>query len=334
MRKQFSVAIASLFFCAAAHAQTVFHFTSPVTQKSMQEAATIIRTVADIPQVTILEAQQTIQFQGPAAQVVMAQWILTQLDTPGNENALLQYTLPTGDDVVRVNFLANVTTNLEAQEMLTTLRTVADIAKVFNYSERQAMVIRASSADLAFAEWIVDQLNVPVTAKLDATPRVYTGAVKGYGPNAKTGETARVNYLTNGATQQGTQQIMTVLRMVGIIQKVFVYTDLHALTLRGPASEIARCEWLIQQLAQPAAQGTQVYETPNADDVTRIFFLSNATPQALIAAVTSIKAETHIQQAYQLTQPSAIVVRGTSDQIAAALQVMAQHNGLAMLEHR
>ena len=283
---------------------------------------------------TILDAQQTIQFQGPAAQVAMAQWILTQLDTPGNENALLQYTSPNGDDVLRVNFMANVTTNLEAQEMLTTLRAVADIAKVFNYAERQAIVIRASSADMAFGEWIVDQLNVPVTAKLDPTPRVYTGAVKGYGPTAKPGDTARVNYLTNGVTQQGAQQIMTAIRMVGIIQKVFVYTDLHALTLRGPESEIARCEWLIQQLTQLNPQGTQVYQTPNADDVTRIFFLTNTTPQVLSAAVTSIQAETHIQKAYQLTQPSAIVVRGTSDQIAAALQVMAQHNGLAMLEHR
>jgi len=43
MRKQCSIFLASLLFAAAAHAQTVFHFTSPVTQKSLQEAATIIR---------------------------------------------------------------------------------------------------------------------------------------------------------------------------------------------------------------------------------------------------------------------------------------------------
>jgi hypothetical protein len=250
--------------------------------------------------------------------------MMTQLDTKGNEGAALQYVSPVGDDVVRVNFLTNMTGPQQMQETLTMLRTVADILRVFNFTTRQAIVMRAKSADVAFAEWIVDQLNIPAGQKLDATPRVYPGATA-------FGYAARLNYLTNISGPLGVQQALTVLRTVGDIAKVFNYSSLPALALRGKETDVDRAEWMIQELNQPPGPGagTQVYQTPGADDITRIFFLTNATDQGMAAALSAIRADTTIRKAFYMSKPAAIVVRGTADQIEAAVRIMAQRNGLA-----
>jgi hypothetical protein len=333
--KHFSLAAVTLFLVSAAPAQTTegsYHFTTPQTAQSIQEAATIVRTVVQAPKVSVDAAQQTITFEAPEPQVAMAQWVLGQLDHTGNESTVLEYKSPSGDDVMRVNFLANVTGPQQVQEVLTVLRTVADIAKIFNFTSRKAIVIRAKPADLAFAEWLMDQLNLPVGQKLDATPRVYTGAITGYGPMAKMTMTARVNYLTNVNSVQSLQEMLTVLRTVGTIMKVFNYSSLHALALSGPDADIARAEWLIGELNQPAGAqpaGTQIYETPGADDLTRVFFLSNASSQQLNAATAAIRSDVKTRKVFYMTTPAAVVVRGTADQIAAAVQVMAQRNGLA-----
>jgi hypothetical protein len=282
--------------------------------------------VANVPQVSIDGEHSALTFQGPSEQVAMAQWMLTQLNSQGNEGAVLQYQSPAGDDVARVNFLASVTAPQQMQEMLTVLRTVADIRRVFNFTARQALVIRAKSADMAFAEWIVDQLNIPATQKLDATPRVYPGVVD-------RGTVARVNYLTNVSTLQGMQEMLTILRTVDNVAKVFNYSSLHALILRASPADIDRAEWIMQELNQPPGPnaGTQTYQTSGADDITRIFFLTNATSQGLTAALTAIRTEAKIKTVFQMTKPAAIVVRGTADQIEAAVQIMAQRNGLARL---
>jgi hypothetical protein len=257
----------------------------------------------------------------------MAGWILTQLDTPGNENALLEYRSPTGDDVVRVNYLPAVKGAMQMQEMLTVLRTVADIAKVFNYTARQALVIRAKSNDMAFAEWIVAQLNVPADRRPAGSPLVY--------PNPTPyNMVARVNYLANINGPRNTQQLLTVLRTVGDIAKIFNITSLNVLTLRASEADIARAEWLIQELDQPAdarPAGTQVYRSATGDDVTRVFFLTNATEQQLTDAVTAVRTDAKIRKVFFTASPAAVVVRGTTDQVEAAVQSLAQRNGLALL---
>ena len=308
----------------SASADGLFHFTTAQSQQSLQEAATILRTVANLPQVSIDIQQSTLTFHGPSEQVAMGQWMMAQLDTKGNEGAALQYTSPVGNDVVRVNFLTHTTGPQQMQEALTMLRTVADIARIFNFTARQAIVIRAKSADMVFAEWIVDQLNIPAGGKLDATPRAYPGATT-------SGYVARFNYLTNISGPQAIQQALTVLRTVGDIRKIFNYSSLPALAMRGPETDIDRAEWMLQELNQPPGPnaGTQVYQTPGADDLTRIFFLTNATDQGMAAALTAIRTGTTVRKAFYMTKPAAIVVRGTADQNEAAVQIMAQRNGLA-----
>src|SRR5439155_5038255 len=49
------------------------------------------------------------------------------------------------EQVVKVFYLSNVTSPQEMQELLTVLRTVVDVQKVFNYTSQNALVVRAES---------------------------------------------------------------------------------------------------------------------------------------------------------------------------------------------
>lgn len=311
---------------SAAGVDGSFHFTSPVGPQDLKEAETIVRTVADLPQTSTDASQATIAFHGNQDNVALAVWILGELDRPGGETAPHEYTLPTGE-VARVNFLLpNVATPRERQELLTVLRTVADMRKVFSYTSRPAIVMRGKEPDVAFAEWIVDQLNQPAQQTPDKAAREYTLSGSLWGFTA-----ARVNFLTNVNNVKGLQEILTVIRTVAQIQKTFNFTNQRAIVLRGTDTDVARAEWLIQGLDQPAGQqnpGTHVFTAPDADDVTRIFYISNASPRGLQAALKAIRAEAKITRAFSTSAPSTVVVRGTADQVEAAAQVIAAGNGL------
>ncbi len=65
------------------------------------------------------------------------------------------------EQVVKVFYLTNVTSPQEMQEMLTVLRTVVDVQKVFNYTSQNALVVRAESDTMALVEKLIADLDKP-----------------------------------------------------------------------------------------------------------------------------------------------------------------------------
>jgi general secretion pathway protein D len=65
------------------------------------------------------------------------------------------------DFVVKVFYLSNVMTAQEMQEIVTTLRTVAEIQKIFTYQAQNALIVRAEADKVALAEKIVADLDKP-----------------------------------------------------------------------------------------------------------------------------------------------------------------------------
>lgn len=63
--------------------------------------------------------------------------------------------------VVKVFYLKNITQTTELQEVITTLRTVTDIQKIYNYSTQNALVIRAEADRMLLAEKIINDLDKP-----------------------------------------------------------------------------------------------------------------------------------------------------------------------------
>ncbi len=63
------------------------------------------------------------------------------------------------EQVVRVFYLSNVTTPQEMQEMLTVLRTVVDVQKVFSYTSQNALIVRAEADTMALVEKLISDLD-------------------------------------------------------------------------------------------------------------------------------------------------------------------------------
>jgi len=65
------------------------------------------------------------------------------------------------EEVVKVFYLSNITAAQEMQEMLTVLRTVVDVQKVFSFASQNALVVRAEADTMALVEKLVADLDKP-----------------------------------------------------------------------------------------------------------------------------------------------------------------------------
>ncbi len=303
-----------------------YHFTTPQTTQSLKEAATLARTVAWLPQLSADASAGTLTFRGQPEMVDFAEWLLPQIDRTAGDDAIHEYRLPSGD-IGRVIFVPAVQTPQNLQELLTTLRTVADVQKVFIYTANHAIVMRGPEWQVAFAAWITDQINQSGQQKPDATPREFTVG----GPDFRgLGHGARINFHTGMTSPQQMQELLTVLRVIGDIQKIFNYTATHALIFRAGDTDLQRAEWMIQRFDLPEGQspGASTFTASTGDDVTRMFQLRNATPQSLQTVVTGLRSDLKMSKVFATPTPPYIVMRGTTDQIAAAMTWMTAHNAL------
>jgi general secretion pathway protein D len=65
------------------------------------------------------------------------------------------------DYVTRVFYLGNVNTTQEMQEIITTIRSIADLPRVFPFSTHNAIVVRGEADRVALAEKIIGDLDKP-----------------------------------------------------------------------------------------------------------------------------------------------------------------------------
>jgi general secretion pathway protein D len=76
-----------------------------------------------------------------------------------NRNNRTQYT----EQVVKVYYLSNTTSAQQIQEVLTVLRTVVDVQKVFNYTAQNALVVRADADAIALVDKLISDLDKPLS---------------------------------------------------------------------------------------------------------------------------------------------------------------------------
>jgi general secretion pathway protein D len=65
------------------------------------------------------------------------------------------------EQVVKVFYLSNMTSPQEMQEILTVLRTVVDVQKVFSYTSQNALIVRAEADTMALVEKLISDLDKP-----------------------------------------------------------------------------------------------------------------------------------------------------------------------------
>ncbi len=308
--------LALLLLASSALAQDVsrsFQLKNNASPTGLQEIATTLRTVFDIKQLSIDSAVETITITGNSDQIALTEWLMPKLDVlPGSVNAPQKY-FYAGDsnNVVEVVALKNAAITINLQEMLTSLRTVADIQRIYQSTAPRMLIWRADANHAALAEFLVGQLDVPASPR--STPTIQTTHIDD--PKFDSVLVYGLAHTTNG---QELQTILTNLRTVLQIQKIYQQSGAMLLAVRGDATQIQMAEWLLPKLdtATPVLADNQMQVPGGKDDVVRVFYLPpGANPGTLMQTV---RTTAKIPVLYQNINPPALVVRSTADQVAMA----------------
>jgi hypothetical protein len=221
----------------------VFYVTQAARPEYLAEIATVIRAVGDIRKVFLYDARKAVAVRGSGAQVALAAWIVDQLNQPAQAPAPAphEYKLA-GDDVARVFALTYPQTPQQLQEIVTLLRSITDIPRLFVCNARRSVILRGPAARVALAAWLVSELDRPLN-----------GAAPGQGAHeyhlpGDAANLVRVFYLTKSHSPAELQKAMTQVRLNARIQRLFVYSPLGALAVRGTPGQVATAERVLEEM--------------------------------------------------------------------------------------
>ncbi len=244
MRKLFGIAI---LFATLGYAQPVtrtVHLVNTSDPRALQEAATVLRTVCDINDLSVDTQNSSITVTAQPATVALAVWTLTAVDT-STPMTPQQYSVPgRADDIVKVMYLTNTAQGQGMQELLTQLRTVLDVAKVFNAPS--ALVFRGNASMIAASTWLIGQLDQPFR------PNATTASYEMQG--IPDGDQVRVYYLHNIASPKPTQELLTAIRTQIHVVHTFVSTAPRAIAVRATSDQIVAADALVAKLDVPPAK--------------------------------------------------------------------------------
>ncbi|HXM41082.1 MAG TPA: hypothetical protein VN924_07505 [Bryobacteraceae bacterium] len=280
------IGVGASFAALLAFGQTnqVFRLTQNENKQDLEEIARVLQGTGNIQQVSIDDLKGTVAVEGTAGQIGMADWLVHQLDRPANGqlSGVHEYRAPgVGDEVVRVFYVGSAARPQDLQGIVTTVRSVADIQRTFVYNPLKAMVVRGTGQQISLAAWIVDRLDRPANMPAPA-PHEY---------KLPGDDVARVFELTYPETPQQLQEIVTLIRSVGDIQRLFVYIQRRTVVLRATAERVALAAWLVSELDKPvngqvangdSAASHEFRLSSDPANLVRVFYLgSSRSPQDL-----------------------------------------------------
>jgi hypothetical protein len=318
-----------LFAMSAAFGQDVsrvFQLHHIDGEKDQQEFAAMVRTISDIRQVFPDTAQKTLSVTGPATQIATAEFLYTELDRQTVPDSVTQeYKVANNaDDVVRLFFLPNAAIVQDLQEVATTIRTIAEIRRVFALNTPRALALRGTADQIAAAAFMVNELDQPASAKKTDSP------MHQMIDTANHGETAvRVFYLPYTSTVQQFQEVATLVRIIAEIRRVFTYNATKAMIVRGTADQMALVDWMVHELGKPVDPATlaslpyTLPSDPNAENIVRVFYVKDApTVAAFQQVATQIRTATQVRRIFTYNATKAMAVRGTAAQLAMVDQML------------
>ncbi|HUE21041.1 MAG TPA: hypothetical protein VMQ86_05130 [Bryobacteraceae bacterium] len=313
---------ASTAFGQASH---VFKLTQGQDAHQVQEMAVLLRGTGKLGQVSVDAANETVLVAGTPGQVAVANWLVHQLDVPASVqvSGIHEYRPPeTADDVVRVFYVNNAVSRQDLQEIVTAVRSVADVQRLFVYNALNAVAARGNRDQMALSAWLIDQLDRPAgVAAPGPNEYKYTG-----------NEVARVFELRNAQTAQQLQEMVTLIRSIGDIMRLFVNNERRAIVLRATPERVGLAAWLVHELDKPVAgqaatgDAGEAHEYRLSDDpenLVRVFYLgSPQPPQDLSKVFAQVRANTGIRRLFVYSALDALAVRGTAGQVATAEKVL------------
>jgi hypothetical protein len=237
-----------------------FRFMNADTEVSYHELVMVMRQVAGaVPKQPVDSASHAVTVTGSADQLAAADWIVKELDGIKGEHQGVgarrapqrrQFTTARGE-VVDILYLDPAAKSSEMHEIITTLRQIADVNHVFNYSSRKAIVFQAPRGQALLAEWLISTLEKPLPA---ATPSgAEQSALKDrYRMQDSRGDIAGVFHWNSALTPLEVQELEDRIRTETGVMKMFTYFRTNALAVRGTEAQLAKVSALVG--ASPAAR--------------------------------------------------------------------------------
>jgi hypothetical protein len=305
----------------------VFHLHHINTEQDLNEFATTVRTISDLPQVTADAAQKTLSVQGTASQIAIAEFLFTELDRQTlPEFATTAFKAPNKeDDVVRVFFLPHTKTAQDFQEIVTTLRAVAEIRRIFTYYAPRALAVRGTADEIAAAEFLVRELDQPADAKRTDSREYQMIVDTTWRPEPA----MQIFYLPYTSTVQQFQEIATLVRTIAETRLLFTCNTPRALSVRGSPDRVALTGWIVHELGKPVTPGTasQIYQYLEDDGTgepaVRIFYVKDVpTVAALQQLARQIRTGAQMTRVFTYNESMAITVRGTEAKLRTAEQML------------
>jgi hypothetical protein len=313
----------------------VLHFTSTDNPQNLKEIATLIRLTADIQQVAVDTGERTLTLRGTGAQMALAEWLFTELDKPASGQALQsqnwakhEYRVSdTADDLVRIFYVPGPQGIAAFQEVATTVRSIADIRRMFTYNALKAIAVRGTAEQAKLAEFLFAELDQPDSVA-GAQRRSASAEYRMAEPRENL---VRVFYLPSTKTVQDFQEVAQLVRTITDARRLFTYNAPKAMVVRGDDYQLALAAWLFNELDNaPTAQGQprakHEYRLSNtSDDLVRIYYLSGVdTPQRLQETASKVRSTTGSRRILTYNAPNALAIRGTAEQIAMADRVIGE----------
>lgn len=316
--------LAGVAAAQTAQESRVLHISSAQSNEDLQELATVIRSIADIRDLSVDAAERTFTFKAGTEQAHLAEWVARELDGP--EQSSEPYSIG-ADDVVRIFHLNNAPNVQGFQEMATAVRSMADMPRIYAYYRSRAIVARGSRDQIALGEWLFGELDRPLSLPPPGGVRQFQTT------GAGADNVVRVFRLMRTATVQDFQEVAVMVRGIGEIRRVFTYNAPRALILRGTPDQVALAEWLIGQVntaVKPAdTMEAHEFETPSThnEGAVRLFRMAHAaTPQRLQEIAQEARTTGQIRRVFICNAPRLVAMRGTGDQMQAAARLLAERD--------
>jgi len=229
------------------------YMTIAPTSDALQKIATAVRTMADIQRVFVCESLKTVVLRtGTSQQFSVATWLIGQLNWPKDVPTPRPLDLELSDgETLRIFELTHVPAPPDGAliELYNLVRTVADVPRVFPYSERNILMIRERADKMALAAWLVNELDRPASAQAVTGESL---VAREY-PISLQEKKVRLFYLPPppqfwNDVQKGNYALKAsdLVRMNSGADRASGYALLNAVAVRGTPDELATAQSLLE----------------------------------------------------------------------------------------
>lgn len=263
------------------------------TTQDLQEVATIVRAIVDIPQATL--EGKSLKVLGTSQQVATAEWILRELDQPtGSVERSIE-----DDDRIHILTYAAARDIQELQEAATLVRSMGEIRRLFTFNDPRKIVLRGTKAQIEQASWILQ--------RLPATGPAAPAEMK---LSSERDPILRIYSVPQFAEVRDFQWAATAIRSTAEIRYFFTYNPTKKLAARGTAEQMAMLDFMLSEFSTTTSAR---YQVPKRNDYLKVFDASKFA--GIDERATLMRSMMDIRRVFTYTPGKKIIARGSKEEL-------------------